>query len=376
MRAQGFVLAARGLGLHPLQVFLRHVLPNALIPATVAAAFGVAGAILAEAGLSFLGLGVPEPAAVARAHARATAARGAARAAPRLPAGPRDPRRDPRVPRDRRRGPGRARPARRGGDVVTGALGSRPVGLASGNARSSTASSLDLRRGRGARGRRALGKRKVDARPGARRTAAERRAHACRGPSEPRPRSPERGRGRRVPGARGLARSALPLRRSGRRGACGSGRACAGGRCGTASPTLLERVGLEPPGALRALVPAPALGRRMPAGLPRRGDRARSARPPRGRADERARRRRRGAGPRLLRDLTTRSALATLLVTHDFDVVAEIARPRRRDRRRADRRGGARAPGPRFSAGGRDARAARGAARSSADDRRRAKSAT
>lgn len=61
IRRLPFVLAARGLGLHPWRVFVRHVLPNALIPATVAAAFGVAGAILAEAGLSFLGLGVPEP---------------------------------------------------------------------------------------------------------------------------------------------------------------------------------------------------------------------------------------------------------------------------------------------------------------------------
>jgi peptide/nickel transport system permease protein len=63
IRTQGFVLAARGLGLHPARVFARHVLPNALIPATVAAAFGVASAIMAEAGLSFLGLGVPEPVA-------------------------------------------------------------------------------------------------------------------------------------------------------------------------------------------------------------------------------------------------------------------------------------------------------------------------
>jgi peptide/nickel transport system permease protein len=60
IRDQGFVLAAKGLGLSPWRVFVRHVLPNALIPVTVAAAFGVAGAILAEAALSFLGLGVPE----------------------------------------------------------------------------------------------------------------------------------------------------------------------------------------------------------------------------------------------------------------------------------------------------------------------------
>jgi peptide/nickel transport system permease protein len=61
VRSQGFVLGALGLGLSPSRVYLRHVLPNALVPATVAAAFGVAGAILAEAGLSFLGLGVQEP---------------------------------------------------------------------------------------------------------------------------------------------------------------------------------------------------------------------------------------------------------------------------------------------------------------------------
>jgi peptide/nickel transport system permease protein len=42
-------------------VLVRHVLPNALTPALVAAALGVGGAIMLEAGLSFLGLGVQPP---------------------------------------------------------------------------------------------------------------------------------------------------------------------------------------------------------------------------------------------------------------------------------------------------------------------------
>ena len=58
-----FVLAARGLGLPPWRVALVHVLPNALAPVVVEASLGMAGAIASEAALSFLGLGVPPPAA-------------------------------------------------------------------------------------------------------------------------------------------------------------------------------------------------------------------------------------------------------------------------------------------------------------------------
>ena len=57
-----FVQAARALGAPPLRVLLVHVLPNALTPALVAAALGVGSAIMLEAGLSFLGLGVQPPA--------------------------------------------------------------------------------------------------------------------------------------------------------------------------------------------------------------------------------------------------------------------------------------------------------------------------
>lgn len=56
-----FAEGARSLGLRPLRVLWRHVLPNALTPVIVAAALGVGNAILLEAGLSYLGLGVQPP---------------------------------------------------------------------------------------------------------------------------------------------------------------------------------------------------------------------------------------------------------------------------------------------------------------------------
>ena len=58
-----YVDAARALGARPARTLWRHVLPNALGPALVATAMGVGSAIMLEAGLSFLGLGVQPPAA-------------------------------------------------------------------------------------------------------------------------------------------------------------------------------------------------------------------------------------------------------------------------------------------------------------------------
>lgn len=58
-----FVLAARALGATRWQVAWRHLLPNALTPVWPATTFAVAGALLAEFSLSWLGCGVPEPAA-------------------------------------------------------------------------------------------------------------------------------------------------------------------------------------------------------------------------------------------------------------------------------------------------------------------------
>jgi len=57
-----FVEAARALGASDLRIFCRHILPNILQPLIVQAAVGMAAAVLAEATLSFLGLGLPQPA--------------------------------------------------------------------------------------------------------------------------------------------------------------------------------------------------------------------------------------------------------------------------------------------------------------------------
>lgn len=55
------VLAARALGYRPLRILFRHVLPNVMTPVIVAATLGIGNAILAEAALSYLGLGVQPP---------------------------------------------------------------------------------------------------------------------------------------------------------------------------------------------------------------------------------------------------------------------------------------------------------------------------
>ena len=58
---QEFVLAGRALGYSPTRVIFRHVLPNAMAPVLVSATFGIAGAVLTESALSFLGLGISKP---------------------------------------------------------------------------------------------------------------------------------------------------------------------------------------------------------------------------------------------------------------------------------------------------------------------------
>ena len=54
-----YVLAAESLGLSPLRVMFRHILPNALAPLMITATFSVAGAVMIESALSFLGMGDP-----------------------------------------------------------------------------------------------------------------------------------------------------------------------------------------------------------------------------------------------------------------------------------------------------------------------------
>lgn len=61
LRERDFVQAIRSLGASDFRIITRHMLPNALGPILVAATLSVPAAILAEAGLSFLGLGIPAP---------------------------------------------------------------------------------------------------------------------------------------------------------------------------------------------------------------------------------------------------------------------------------------------------------------------------
>ena len=61
IREADYILAARCIGCSDLRIILRHILPNALSPVLVAATLGVAGAILTESALSFLGIGVQPP---------------------------------------------------------------------------------------------------------------------------------------------------------------------------------------------------------------------------------------------------------------------------------------------------------------------------
>lgn len=61
IRQAGHVVAARALGASPVRVLLREILPGTLPPALIAATLGLADALLLEAGLSFLGIGVRPP---------------------------------------------------------------------------------------------------------------------------------------------------------------------------------------------------------------------------------------------------------------------------------------------------------------------------
>jgi peptide/nickel transport system permease protein len=61
LREQDFVSAAKVMGIPDLSIIFRHMIPNAIAPVLVSATIGIADAILTEAGLSFLGFGVPPP---------------------------------------------------------------------------------------------------------------------------------------------------------------------------------------------------------------------------------------------------------------------------------------------------------------------------
>jgi peptide/nickel transport system permease protein len=61
LRESDFALAARSLGAGPLRIVFRHLVPNAMAPILVSITFGIATAVLIEAGLSWLGFGVQPP---------------------------------------------------------------------------------------------------------------------------------------------------------------------------------------------------------------------------------------------------------------------------------------------------------------------------
>lgn len=61
LRKREFVMAAKVLGYSDVRIIFKHILPNALTPIFISATFGIAGAILTESALSFLGLGVQPP---------------------------------------------------------------------------------------------------------------------------------------------------------------------------------------------------------------------------------------------------------------------------------------------------------------------------
>jgi peptide/nickel transport system permease protein len=62
VREYDYVLAAKALGASNMRILFTHILPNAIQPLIVQSSLGMAGAVLSEASLSFLGLGVPPPA--------------------------------------------------------------------------------------------------------------------------------------------------------------------------------------------------------------------------------------------------------------------------------------------------------------------------
>lgn len=62
VREYDFVQAARALGASNMRILFTHIMPNAVQPLIVQASLGMAGAVLSEASLSFLGLGIPPPA--------------------------------------------------------------------------------------------------------------------------------------------------------------------------------------------------------------------------------------------------------------------------------------------------------------------------
>lgn len=63
LKEREFVLAARAIGASDIRIIFRHIMPNSVAPVLVSAVLGIAGAVLVESALSFLGIGVQPPTA-------------------------------------------------------------------------------------------------------------------------------------------------------------------------------------------------------------------------------------------------------------------------------------------------------------------------
>ena len=61
LKEREFVLAARAVGASDLRIIFRHIMINSMAPVLVSAVLGIAGAVLVESALSFLGIGVQPP---------------------------------------------------------------------------------------------------------------------------------------------------------------------------------------------------------------------------------------------------------------------------------------------------------------------------
>jgi ABC-type dipeptide/oligopeptide/nickel transport system permease subunit len=61
LKGTDFVRASRGMGATTRQILTKHIMPNSMTPVIVSMALGIPGAMFAEAGLSYIGIGVPPP---------------------------------------------------------------------------------------------------------------------------------------------------------------------------------------------------------------------------------------------------------------------------------------------------------------------------
>ena len=331
--AREYALAARAAGRGPLIIAFDHVLPNIAPALIVQATIQFAIAILAEAALSYLGLGAQPP----QASWGRMVVRRAERALQRAASGDLSRRRHraqrARPQSSRRRFARRARPSSRRGRESCSRSTELVVDLPveDGAVRIVNGASFRLGEGEslGVVGKSGSGKTMTAlalmglAPEGARiggsiRFEGRELVGLERGGAAPLARRPDR---HGLPGADDRAEPVAPRRRPGRRAAGPASRPEPQGGHAEAV-RLLEHVRDRRPRARRAALSVRPLGRRAAAGADRHGDRLRPAARHRRRADDGARRHRAGAHSRADRRPRAESKTALILVSHDLAVVA------------------------------------------------------